>query len=132
MWPRKRRTCRLGQAQRQIGWALGGEPGARLARRLAMPVSGDTLLRLIRDDLQPSFPPPRVIGIDDWAWRRGRRFGTILCDLERGQVIDLLPDRSAGSAADWLKPHPTITIVSRDRFGPYAEAAQAGARLPDI
>jgi transposase len=68
-----------------------------------------------------------VIGIDDWAWRRGRRFGTILCDLERGRVIDLLPDRSAGAVADWLKQHPTITIVSRDRFGPYAEAAQAGA-----
>jgi transposase len=65
---------------------------------------------------------PRVVGIDDWAWRKGQRSGTILCDLERGKAIDLLPDRSAESAAAWLRAHPGIEIVSRDRASLYAEA----------
>ena len=94
-----RRTGRLARAQTGIGFATGGEPGARLSCRLAMPVSGDTVLRLIRRRGTVPSPPPRVIGIDDWAWRRGQRYGTIVCDLERGQVIDLLPDRNAEAAA---------------------------------
>ena len=78
-----RRTTRLADSQRRIGLALGGEPGARLATQLAMPLSGDTMLRLIRTATIVPFPPPRVIGIDEWAHRRGLRHGTILCDLER-------------------------------------------------
>jgi len=124
---RARRTTRLGGLQCQIGFALGGEPGARLAVRLAMPASGDTVLRLIhRAEPKPS-PSPRVVAIDDWAWRRGQRYGTIICDLERGEVVDLLPDRSTETVAGWLRRHPSIEVVARNRAGAYAEAARQGA-----
>ena len=115
-----RRTGRLAEAQTDIGMALGGEAGARLSRRLAMPVSGDTVLRLVRRRPLPPCPPPRVVGIDDWAWLRGRRYGTVVCDLERRRVVDLLPGRSAAPVRDWLAAHPGIAVVSRDRAGPYA------------
>lgn len=124
---RTRRSDRLAEAQTDIGMVLGGEAGARLSRRLAMPVSGDTVLRLIRRRGILPCPSPRVVGIDDWAWRRGRRYGTIVCDLERRRVIDLLPGRSSAPVRDWLAAHPSVTVVSRDRSGPYAEAARLGA-----
>lgn len=122
-----RRSDRLAEAQTDIGMVLGGEPGARLSRRLAMPVSGDTVLRLIRRHGTVPSAPPRVVGIDDWAWRRGRSYGTIVCDLERQRVIDLLPGRSSAPVRDWLAAHPSVTVISRDRSGPYAEAARTGA-----
>ncbi len=122
-----RRSNRLASAQTDIGLTLGGEAGARLSRRLAMPVSGDTVLRLVRRRGIEPCPPPRVIGVDDWAWRRGRSYGTIICDLERYRVIDLLPGRAAGPLRDWLVAHPDVQVVSRDRSGPYAEAARTGA-----
>jgi len=126
--PRARRTVRLGDAQRHIGLALGGAPGSRLAGRLAMPASGDTLLRMIRTGALAPSPPPQVIGVDDWAWRRGHRYGTIICDLERRRVVDLLPDRSAATLASWLKRHGgEVAVVSRDRSGAYADAIRAGA-----
>jgi transposase len=122
-----RRTARLRALQRQIGLALGGEPGARLAGRLATPVSGDTLLRLVREGAAPSRPAPRIVGVDEWAWRKGRRYGTILVDLERNRIVDLLPDRDAGSFAAWLSRHPGVAVVARDRAGVYAEGARMGA-----
>ena len=116
-----RRTGRLAQAQTSIGFATGGEPGARLSCRLAMPVSGDTVLRLIRKLPLPPGPAPRVVGVgvDDWAWRRGRRDGTIVCDLERRRMADLLPDRSAAPLRAWLERHPGVAVIGRDRSGPY-------------
>jgi transposase len=125
--PRQRRTGRLAAIQRCIGLGMGGEPGSRLAARLAMPVSGDTLLRLIRKAPLELPPPPRIVGLDDWAWRRGRRYGTMIVDLERNRPIDLLPDRQAGTVAAWLKAHPGIVLVARDRAGAYAEGARVGA-----
>lgn len=121
--PKARRTTRLGESQ----VAVGGEPGSRLSRKLAMPVSGDTLLRMIHSAPLPDFVAPTVVGIDDWAWRRGQRYGTIICDLERNCVLDLLPDRNADSVASWLKRWPGIKIVARDRAGPYADGTRCGA-----
>ena len=122
-----RRSDRLAKAQTSMGMALGGEAGARLSGRLFMPVSGDTMLRLIRRSPLPPRPTPRVVGIDDWAWRRGRHYGTIVCDLERRRVIDLLPGRSSEPVARWLAAHPGVAVASRDRAGPYADAARTGA-----
>ena len=124
-----RRTRRLDDLQRHLGLALGGEAGARLAMRLAIPISADTLLRMLRrqDPSSEPSPPPRVLGVDDWAWRRGRRYGSILVDLERNRVLDLLPDRQAETLRDWLRRHPGITIVARDRACAYADGARQGA-----
>jgi transposase len=122
-----RTTLRLREAHCTIAFALGGEAGARLAIRLAMPTSPDTLLRRIRSAPTEGMPVPRILGIDDWAFRKGTRYGTILCDLERQRVVDLLPDRQADTLARWLKDRPDITVISRDRAGPYAVGARQGA-----
>jgi len=108
--------------------ALGGRAGARLARRLGLLASSSTLLRSLRHRMQPTaVTAPRVLGIDDWAWRKAHRYGTILCDLEAGKVVDLLPDREAATVAAWLQDHPGTEIVSRDRASAYAEATRRAA-----
>jgi transposase len=122
-----RSTARLQDAQRLIGQALGGEPGARLAGPLGLPTSPDTLLRRVRRAPLPQPPAVRVLGVDDWAWKKGQRYGTILCDLERRRPVDLLPERSADSFASWLKAHPGVEIISRDRGDEYIKGANQGA-----
>jgi transposase len=123
-----RRTCRLGETIQQIALALGGQGGSRLARQLGILASGSTFLReLRRRAMATPKQGPRVLGIDDWAWRKGHRYGTILCDLEQGKVIDLLPERSEESTEEWMRHHPGTEIVSRDRASLYAEAATKAA-----
>lgn len=97
-------------------------PAARFADRLGCPVSNDTLLRTVRRYDRPAPIPPNVIGIDDWAWRRNHRYGTIICDLERRRAIALLPDREQATAEAWLIQQHQIEIVARDRGGGYAQA----------
>ena len=122
-----RRTNRLKEVLERLGLALGGEPGSRLTAVLGMGCSPDTLLRLLRRLPDEPIDPPRVVSLDDWAWRRGTRYGTIICDLERHRRLDVLASRDAASAAAWLKRYPSIEIISRDRGGEYTEAARVGA-----
>ncbi|MXQ14892.1 ISL3 family transposase [Microvirga makkahensis] len=113
--PYARRTSRLAKAQGRIGIALGGEPGARLLAHLAMPASADTVLRLVQNLPLATRKPPRIVGVDDWAMKKGRTYGSILVDLERRRPIELLPDRTASTFSAWLRRHPTIRIIVRDR-----------------
>jgi transposase len=122
-----RSTNRLADAHRDIGFALGGEAGARLADRLDMPTSPDTLLRRVKEAPEEPAPAPRFIGIDDWAIRKGQRYGTILIDLERGRVIDILPGRDGEALKAWLRDHPGVELISRDRWAAYAQAASEAA-----
>ncbi len=125
--PYARKTRRLREVLGLFGFALGGEGGARLLGRLGMKASPSALLRYVRGSPEVAHPQPRAVGIDDWAFRRGRRYGTMIVDLERHEVIDLLEDREAGAVRAWLERHPQIRIVARDRGGAYAEAATKGA-----
>lgn len=124
--PYARRTQRLAAAQCEVALALGGAAGARLAAKQHMPTSRQTLLRLPR---QMPLPPaaPRVVGLDDWAKRKGHTYGTIVVDLETHDPIDLLDDRSAETVETWLRAHPTVEVVGRDRSETYASGATAGA-----
>ena len=121
--PWARRTARLDHIVHHLGLALGGRPAANFARRVMMPVSNDTLLRAVRRRGSVRVIPPTVIGIDDWAWRRNQRYGTIICDLERRKTIALLPDREPATAQCWFSGQPQIEVVARDRGGGYALAA---------
>jgi transposase len=125
--PHARRTRRLAAAQGRVAVATGGEAGARLLGHLGMPASPSTLLRLVRRLPLPARSRPRALGVDDWAIRKGRTYGTILVDLERHRVVDLLPDRTAAMLADWLRRHRGVRILARDRSTEYARGMAAGA-----
>lgn len=125
--PKARRTGRLDEVVFCLAIALGGRPAAALAKRIEIKVSNDTLLRAVRRRGSAPPAPPSVIGIDDWAWRRNFRYGTLICDLERRKTIALLPDREPATAEAWLRQWPGITVIARDRGGGYALAAQRAA-----
>lgn len=125
--PSARRTHRLAHQQQQLGLALGGNASARVSAAIDHGASRNTFLRLIRKLPIPVPEAPEVIGIDDWAWLKGQRYGTIIIDLARQRPIAMLEDRDAKTLAVWLKEHPTIRIIARDRAGVYAEAATSGA-----
>ena len=122
-----RRTDRLQQQQKEFGFAISAEGGSRLLEKLSMATSPDTLLRLVRKEPERSIETPRVLGIDDWAIRKGQTYGTILVDLEKQVVVDLLPDREVETVIAWLQKHPKVEIISRDRGSNYIEGATKGA-----
>ena len=123
-----RRTSRVAEVVRLLGHRTGGRQAERLLACFGMVVSNDTVLRCLKGrSATPSATPPRVVGIDDWSWRKGQSYGTIIVDLERRCVVDVLADRSSSSVAAWLSAHPSIEIISRDRQGLYAEGARIGA-----
>src|SRR6266516_2626803 len=125
--PWARMTIRHCQDLQSIGLATCGKGGARLAARLGMQTTRQTILRRIMDLPDGSAGSVVYVGIDDFAFRRGYRFGTILVNLESHRVVDLLPDRRAETAARWIRQQPDVMVVRRDRGGEYASAASEGA-----
>ena len=127
--PRARRTTRAADLVYVFGHGVGGRPGERLMKRIGMPTSDDTIVRCLkrRTKARRAEANLRVVGVDDWAWRKGSTYGTIIVDLEQREVVDLLPDRSASVIADWLERQPSIEIISRDRCGSFAQGAREGA-----
>ena len=127
--PRARRTARATEVVYLFGHGVGGRPGERLIKRIGMPMSDDTILRCLKRRVKArgSERKTRVVGVDDWAWRKASTYGTIIVDLEQREVVDLFPERAASMTADWLKMHPGVEIISRDRCGSFAQGAHEGA-----
>lgn len=123
----QRQTHQLSLAWVALGMALGGEAGSALGQHLSLPSSGDTLLRRVVQHPVPAVEEPTVVGIDDWAWKKRFRYGSIVVDLERNRPLALLPSRDAPSVSAWFKQHPSIRVVSRDRSGEYRRAIEVGA-----
>lgn len=122
-----RTTTRFVRGLAEIGFALGGRAAARLGAVLGWRQSRSTILRTLRHLPESPGPTPRLLGVDDWAFRRGSKYGTLLLDLETHAPVDMLPDRQAETLATWLLTHPGVQLISRDRAGEYARGASKGA-----
>src|SRR5271165_1817071 len=127
--PPARRTLRIAELVHLFGHGTGGAPGERSMKRPGMPASDGTILRHLKRQVARlrAKTTVRVAGIDYWSWRKGRTYGTIIVDLERREVVDVLRDRTTAGTAEWLGQHPEVEIVSRDRCGLYAQGAREGA-----
>jgi len=125
--PYARRTNRLRERLLAAAFALGGEAASRHCADQGIGVSPDTLLALLRRHAPPPGATPRVLGVDDWSFRRGQRMGTILVDLEQHRPIDLLAESTEAAFAAWLRTHPGVEIISRDRGEVYASGGHSGA-----
>ncbi|HYZ40044.1 MAG TPA: ISL3 family transposase [Stellaceae bacterium] len=127
--PFARQTDRLAEIVRLFGYSAGGRPSERLMTRLGMRVSDTTILRHLKQHAgaRPDRSVIRIVGVDEWAWRKGMNYGTVIVDLQRRRVVDLLADRVAATMADWFRGHPEIEVIGRDRDGLYADAARQGA-----
>ncbi|MBO0791374.1 MAG: ISL3 family transposase [Ktedonobacteraceae bacterium] len=125
--PSARQTNRLAALVQAVGLVAGGEMGSRLAERMSIVLSPSTVLRRVMALPPPSSPPVRVLGVDDFAWKKRFRYGTILVDIERGKIIDVLLDRTGITFEKWLAFHPGIEVICRDRGSDYAKAATAAA-----
>jgi transposase len=119
-----RRSVPLQTVLEDIGLTIGGRPGARFAGRRNIPIGRNTLIQMVRRLPLAQTSSPTALGIDDFALRRGHRYGTVIVDLEVQRVVDLLPERTAETAVAWLTAHEVPEIVCRDRGGAYAEAAR--------
>jgi transposase len=109
------RTTALRDALRTLGLMLGGNAGARLGSALGMSGSADTILRQVHAASLPKSPAPRVVGIDEWAVRKGHRYGSVLVDLERHQPVELLPEHTPAAITSWFTEHLEVEIIARDR-----------------
>ncbi len=122
-----RRTERLTQRLRTVAFEVGGEAGRRILRCFQILTSGDTLIRIMRRTVPVQVDNVRIIGIDDWALKKGRDYGTLIIDLEKHQVVDVLLERTAQVVHDWLRQRPDIQLITRDRSTEYAHGIQTGA-----
>jgi transposase len=122
-----RRTTRCTEVVSEVGFALGGKAGAAMSAFLGLPSNRMTILRMLRRIPVPVAQTPQMLGVDEWAYRRGHHYGTILINLETGKPIDLLPDHQATTFETWLKEHPGVRLIRRDRAGEFARGATLGA-----